>query len=51
MSELHHTPLGQPAIESLKVVTLVVPVQEGNILKRFPELFKGLGKLKDNLCD
>ena len=48
VSELHHILLGRPAIESLKVVLLVVPVQEGNILKRFPELFKGLGKLKDN---
>ena len=48
MSELHEALLGRPAIEALKVVSLVAPVQEGNILKKFPELFKGLGKLKDN---
>lgn len=40
--------LGRPAIEALKVVSLVAPVQEGDILKKFPELFKGLGRLKDN---
>ena len=48
MSELHQALLGRPAIEALKVVSLVAPVQEGNILKKFPELFKGLGKLKHN---
>ena len=40
----------QAAIEALKVVSLVAPVKEGDILKKFPGLFKGLGKLKDN-CD
>ena len=48
MCELHQALLSRPAIEALKVVSLVAPVQEGDILKNFPELFKGLGKLKDN---
>ena len=48
MSELHQALLGRPAIEALKVVSLVAPVQGGDILKMFPELFKGIGKLKDN---
>ena len=40
--------LGKPAIEALKVVALVEPIQEEEIVKQYPELFKGLGKLKDN---
>ena len=48
MSELLQALLGRPAIEALKVVSLVAPVYKGDILKKFTELFKGLGKLKDN---
>ena len=48
VSELRQALLGRPAIEALKVVSVVAPVQERDLLKKFPELFKGLGKLKDN---
>ena len=48
VSELRQALLGRPAIEALKVVSVVAPVQERDSLKKFPELFKGLGKLKDN---
>ena len=40
--------LGQPAIEALGVVTQVENVQKGHVITQFPELFKGLGRLKDN---
>ena len=40
--------LGRPAIEALQVVQQVQPVQASNIVKNFPELFQGLGRLKDN---
>ena len=42
--------LGRPAIEALQVVQQVEPVQANkcNIVKIFPELFQGLGRLKDN---
>ena len=40
--------LRRPAIEGLKIVTLVGPVQEGSVVQKFPKLFQGLGRLKDN---
>ena len=42
--------LGKPAIEALKVVVFVFdePVQKADMVKQFPDVFKGLGKLKDN---
>ena len=40
--------LGRPAIEALQVVKQVKPVQTSNIVKQYPELFQGLGRLKDN---
>lgn len=38
--------LGRPAIEALQVVQQVEPVQVNSIVKQFPELFQGLGRLK-----
>ena len=40
--------LGRPAIEALQVVKQVEPVQTSSIVKQLPELFQGLGRLKDN---
>ena len=40
--------LGKPAIEALKVVVFVEPVQKADMVKQFPDVFKGLGKLKDD---
>ena len=40
--------LGRPAIEALRVIQQVEPVQAHNIVKLFPELFQGLGRLKDS---
>ena len=40
--------LGKPAIETLKVALLVEPVLKTDVVKQFPDVFKGLGKLKDN---
>ena len=40
--------LGRPAIKALKVVAMAETIQEQDILKQFPEVFKGLGKLKDS---
>ena len=40
--------LGRPAIEALQVVQQVESIQASVITKKFPELFQGLGRLKDN---
>lgn len=40
--------LGRPAIQALHVAVLIEPVQGDNVVEQFPELFKGLGKLKDS---
>ena len=40
--------LGRPEIQALKVAVLIEPVQRDSIVEEFPELFKGLGKLKDS---
>ena len=41
--------LRRPAIEGLKIVTPVGPVQaEESVVQKFPKLFQGLGRLKDN---
>ena len=40
--------LGQPAIEALQVVRKLDPIKINCIIKQFPELFQGLGRLKDN---
>ena len=40
--------LGRPAIEALQVVKQVEPVQTNKVAKQFPELFQGLGRLKDS---
>ena len=45
---LHRALLGRPAIEALQVVQKVEPVQSSDIVKQFPELFQGLGRLKDS---
>ena len=38
--------LGKPAIEALNVVALVEPIQQSDVIKQFPQVFKGLGKLE-----
>ena len=40
--------LGRPEIQALNVAVLIEPVQGGYVVEQFPELFKGLGKLRDN---
>ena len=40
--------LGKPAIEALKVVILVKPLQKADVVKQFPDVFGGLGQLKDD---
>ena len=40
--------LGRQAIDALQVVQTVNPIQMNSIVKQFPELFQGLGRLKDN---
>ena len=40
--------LGKPAIEALKVVALVERMEEDEIVKQFPEVFNGLGRLSDS---
>jgi len=48
MQNLRQALLGRPALEALKVVAMAETIQEQDILKQFPEVFKGLGKLKDS---
>ena len=45
---LHKALLGRPAINALKIIQQVEPVQAFNAVTQFPELFAGLGKLTDN---
>ena len=40
--------LGRPVIRALNVAVLIEPVQGDSVVEQFPELFKGLGKLKDS---
>ena len=41
--------LGCPAIEALSLVSVVEPIMSlDNVTEKFPRLFQGLGKLKDN---
>ena len=41
--------LGRPAIEALAIVSVVEPIMTlEKIAEKFPQLFQGLGKLKDN---
>ena len=40
--------LGRPAIQALNVAALIEPVEGVDIVKQFPELFEGLGKLPDS---
>ena len=40
--------LGRPAIQAFNVAVLIEPVQGDYVVEQFPELFKGLGKLKDS---
>ena len=43
--------LGRPAIEALALVSMVEPIMTLNsVVNKFPQLFQGLGKLKDNYC-
>ena len=47
VDKLHKQLLGRPAIEALKVVTLVQTIKGSESpVDRFPQLFKGLGKLE-----
>ena len=47
MRNLRRPLLGRPALEALKVVALVEPIQKLDIVSQFPDVFKGLGKLED----
>ena len=41
--------LGRPAIEALALFSVVEPIMTLNsVVNKFPQLFQGLGKLKDN---
>ena len=41
--------LGRPAIEALSIVSVVEPIMSlDSVTEKFPRLFQGLGKLKDN---
>ncbi len=40
--------LGRPAIEALRVVTMVEPISQPRVEEQFRDLFEGLGKLQDN---
>ena len=40
--------LGRPAIQALNVAVLIEPVQGDSVVGQFPELFRGLGKLRDS---
>ena len=41
--------LGRPAIEALAIVSMVEPIMTlAKVAEAFPQLFQGLGKLKDN---
>lgn len=41
--------LGRPAIEALSIVSVVEPIiTVDSVVQKFPQLFEGLGKLKDN---
>jgi len=40
--------LGQLAINSLNIIQQIQPVHALNAISQFPELFTGLGRLKDN---
>ena len=41
--------LGRPAIEALAIVSVLEPILTlDNVVEKFPRLFEGLGKLKDN---
>ena len=48
VQELNRALLGLPAIEALQVVSFVEPIQANEVFTLFPNLFTGLGKLKDN---
>ena len=48
VQDLNRALLGLPAIEALQVVSFVEPVQVSELFTLFPNLFTGLGKLKDN---
>jgi len=40
--------LGRPAIEALNIVAFVNGIQVQDVVKQFPNLFTGLGRLKDS---
>lgn len=40
--------LDKPAIEALNVVALVESIHKESVVKQFPRVFKGLGRLKDS---
>ena len=45
---LHKPLLGRPAIEALNIAAFVNGVQLQDVVKQFPQLFTGLGRLKDS---
>ena len=48
VQDLNRALLGLPAIEALQVVSFVEPIKASKVFTLFPNLFTGLGKLKDN---
>lgn len=46
VQNLQRALLGRPTIEALRVVTRIEPISETDIVNRFPEVFKGLGKVE-----
>ena len=48
VENLHRPLLGRPALQVLRVVALVEPIQKTDVVSQFPDVFKGLGKLTDN---
>ena len=45
---LHTLLLGKPVIEALQLLIFLNGIQIDDIIKRFPALFTGLGRLKDS---
>lgn len=48
VSGLRKPLLGRPAIEALQLVTRIEPIETEEIIKKFPTVFQGLGRLKDD---
>ena len=51
VSKFHQALLGRPAIEALKVVSVVAPVQERDTLKKFSRAIQRPWQAERQLCD